>query len=117
MVLQNCYWNDTGLHQDKYDVVKRLIPSMGPVEHPRKNRRLEKLRKAVNCYYDLYNNGLINRANQFRVVFDIQSSHYKLESKHYGRYSQTLYNEVERKIDQIILSAYEEQRHNLVATN
>mgnify|MGYP001057481999 CR=1 FL=1 len=52
-----------------YEKLERLIPASGEVPEPRKNRALEKLRKAANCYYDLFNNGLCNRAAEFRQVF------------------------------------------------
>lgn len=63
------YWEGIGKHQQTYYALIKLIPVQGEVLEPRKNRALEKLRKAANCYYDLFNNGLINRAPEFRRAF------------------------------------------------
>src|SRR6056297_3140104 len=72
--MENSYWTGNGRHQDLLTQLECRIPDHGQVDNPRKNRRLEKLRKAINCYYDLYNNGLMNSAAQFRKVFGIPSS-------------------------------------------
>jgi hypothetical protein len=67
---QTSYWNHTGRYQDLYTKLNDLIPAEGAVPDARtKNRKLEKLRVAANCYYDLFNNGLCNRAAEFRRVF------------------------------------------------
>lgn len=63
------YWNSRGRYQRKADKLYALIPAKGEVPNPRKNPALEKFRKASNAYYDLYNNGLWNRAKEFRSVF------------------------------------------------
>lgn len=66
----NTYWNGKGKHQAAADALQKLIPVEGAVPNARtKNAKLEKFRKAVNCYYDYYNNGLWNRAAEFRGVF------------------------------------------------
>ena len=50
--------------QEKLD---ELVPAMGTCEFPRsKNKNLEKFRQASNAAYDLFNNGLGNRKQQFR---------------------------------------------------
>lgn len=61
------YWAKTGSHQALYDLLANKIPNFGECapEFP----KLERLRKAANCYYDLYNNGLCNRATEFRKIF------------------------------------------------
>lgn len=103
------YWNNSGKHQEHIDSLDDLIPATGSVSHPRsKNRALEKYRKASNCYYDLFNNGLCNRADEFRRVFNISSSHYKLYGS-YGRYNNRLYELVEEKMDKITEAAVNEQ--------
>ena len=43
---------------------------MGTCEFPRsKNKNLEKFRQASNAAYDLFNNGLGNRKQQFKKIF------------------------------------------------
>ena len=102
----NSYWNNNGKHQQLADKLQKLIPAQGSVERPRKNRSLEHFRKAVNCYYDLYNNGLCNRVAEFRNVFDISSSHYKYG---FGQYYHNMYEIVEARLDSIIQAAAKEQ--------
>ncbi len=63
------YWEGTGKYQKEYDRLQKLIPVEGEVPNHEQNRALETLRKAANCYYDLFNNGLCNRATEFRSVF------------------------------------------------
>ena len=108
----NTYWNHSGKHQAKVSLLEKLIPDSGSVNNPRKNPKLEQFRKASNCYYDLYNNGLYNRKSEFRQVFGIPSTHYKL-GKH--GFVQSLYDLTERRMDEIILEAFEEQQATLVA--
>jgi hypothetical protein len=102
------YWNHSGLHQHLVDPLNELVPISGEVPNKRKNPALEKFRKASNCYYDLFNNGLCNRAREFYGVFKIASSHYKRVGS-YGDYSDRLYELVEEKMDEIIFAAAQEQ--------
>lgn len=68
------FWNNNHPLTPLADRVHELIPLLGEVENPRKNRRLEKFRKAANCYHDLFNNGLGNRAAEFRQVMGVSGS-------------------------------------------
>ncbi len=104
----NTYWSKTGKHDRLARKLRKLVPAVGSVMHPRKNRALEKFRKASNCYYDLYNNGLCNRVAEFRKVFGISTSHYKMGGG-YGRYFQDMYNLTEEAMDKIVLAAATEQ--------
>ena len=104
----NSYWNNKGEHQGLVSTLHSLIPTMGPVENPRKNKALEKFRRAQNCYYDLYNNGLGNRYAEFVRVYGIRPSMYKLYGE-WGNYDRALYVAVEKKINEIILNAAREQ--------
>jgi hypothetical protein len=103
--LKNTYWGNQGKYQNATDKLQKLIPTSGSVERPRKNRWLEKFRKAVNCYYDLYNNGLCNRANEFRLVFGIASSKYF----NGWNFSQELVELTETALNEIIEKACKEQ--------
>lgn len=102
------YWNRKGKFETIVQKLDALIPDQGPVNNPRKNRKLEKFRKASNCYYDLYNNGLYNRAEEFRTVFGIPSSRYR-PAFDTDRFDAALYHETEEKMNEIILAAAEEQ--------
>ena len=66
-----CYWNNTGVYQAHSDALLKLLPEVGVCANANQNPELEKFRKAVNCYYDLYNNGLCNKAVQFALIFKI----------------------------------------------
>ncbi len=100
------YWNQTNVHMGLANQLQAMIPVEGAVANPRKNKALEKLRKAVNVYYDLYNNGLCNRGKEFRGVFGFAAGNYK-----YARYeySDLLYFKVEAAMDDLVLAAAKEQ--------
>ena len=53
VALTNTYWNSNGKYNALAEQLQALIPAEGAVAQPRKNKKLEKFRKAVNCYYDL----------------------------------------------------------------
>ena len=103
----NTYWNSNGKYNDLAAKLQELIPMEGAVERPRKNKKLEKFRKAVNCYYDLYNNGLCNRASSFAKVFGIAARDYRYVRS--WRYMDALYVETEKAMDTIVLEAAIEQ--------
>lgn len=93
------YWAGTGTYQALNDKLHALIPSDG--ECPKDQPKLEKLRRATNCYYDMYNNGLCNRAAEFRRVFGFGGSQI---ARHLQRTP-----ELEEAMDSIILAAGLEQ--------
>ncbi len=101
------YWSNNGKHQNLVNALQALIPTEGPVEKQHKNGKLETFRKAQNCYYDLYNNGLCNRARSFSKVFGIASGEYKM----YGNrgFGGNMYRLVEDRMNEIILAAAKEQ--------
>ncbi len=103
------FWNNNSPLQSVADALNDLVPAEGSVAEPRKNKALEKFRVASNCYYDLYNNGLCNRAAQFARVFGITSSNYKEPWRGYGRFSATLYTLVEAEMEKIVIAAAAEQ--------
>jgi hypothetical protein len=109
--MKNTYWNSNGKFQAFAEHLRTLVPIEGEVPNKRKNPALEKFRKASNCYYDLYNNGLWNRAREFYGVFKIASGNYKyLSGRMYGpSFMEELYVEVEAKMDEIVLAAMDEQ--------
>lgn len=101
---QASYWGGNGTHQELSDKLAELIPIQGEVNEPRKNKALEKFRRASNCYYDLFNNGLCNRAAEFRRVFGFGGT-----SIVKNRYADYAVVGLERKMDEIILAAAKEQ--------
>jgi len=115
------YWENAGLLQAEATALNELIPFEGAVEKPRSaNRSLERFRRASNCYYDLYNNGLCNRANEFRKIFGLASTKFLEATGRYRRnrrgytvpvldYSQELYDQLEARMSEIILDAAIEQ--------
>ena len=104
--MEQTYWNNAGKYQETASALQALIPMEGTVAEPRKNKELERYRKAVNCYYDLYNNGLCNRAAQFRTVYGVPASYYGSYRNGYGA---QLYVIVEEKLNSIIEAAAAEQ--------
>ena len=104
------YWNNNGRFQALADALQKYIPVEGPVANAKKNPALEKFRKAVNCYYDLYNNGLCNRAAQFSKIFGIATGQYKYRNGRYGfEFTQIMYDHTEEAMDAIVLAAAAEQ--------
>lgn len=99
------YWNNQGKYQYIYQELRHLIPDKGKVESPRKNKALEKLRVAMNCYYDLNNNGLDNLASQFRVTFGFGGRAYARADFRDEKITEA----IELKLDEIIINAFLEQ--------
>lgn len=99
------YWCSRGNHENLGDLIDKLIPPAGEVENKGKNRSLERYRKARNCYYDLYNNGLGNRASEFNKVFGFG---FYNEMKWKGL-TQKMIDRTEQRMDQFIQRAFKEQ--------
>lgn len=107
---ETTYWNNNGKYENLNKALYSLIPESGPVVNPKKNRALEKFRKAANCYYDLYNNGLCNYAKSFYSVFGIRSADYRYNGLNRNfLYGQVFYDMIENKMNEIILAAAKEQ--------
>lgn len=106
-----CFWNSNSPLQPLADELRALIPAEGEVPNKKQNPALERFRKASNCYYDLFNNGLCNRAREFYHVFKITSSHYR--QGEWG-YNNRLYEVVEPVMEQIVMDAMAEQAVNLL---
>lgn len=97
------YWAGKGKHPVTNKKLSNLVPMPGSVPFPEKNLALEKYRVAANCYYDLYNNGLGNRASEFRSIFGFPG---KKEAR---EMSAEFVQRVEDKIDAYIYAAAVEQ--------
>lgn len=92
------YWSGKGKHEAKADLLQKLIPSSGEAAPPALNR----FRSAVNCYYDLYNNGLCNRAAEFRAAFGFSGMTATAER-------------IEARMDELVLAAWAEQKPTSLA--
>lgn len=100
-------WNGNSPMHDTVDALNKLLPSSGEVASSKgKNKALEKFRKAQNAYYDLYNNGLFNKARSFSSVFGIKASVYKLD---HGVFCDHFYDLVEAEMLLIVKEAAKEQ--------
>lgn len=55
-LLKRSYWAETGLHQERYAKMQKLVLASGESD----NRWVELLRCMGNVYYDCYNNGGCN---------------------------------------------------------
>ena len=106
------YWESKGQYQSLVEELTERLPFFGPVENAKTtNKHLEKFRKAQNCYYDLYNNGLCNCAREFSNVFRIPGVPREIK-QNYGRYdmiSKATADAIEARMDEIILAAAKEQ--------
>ena len=102
------YWDGTGKFQAAYEELNKLIPVEGPCPDARgRNRKLDKMRRAANCYYDLFNNGLCNLAREFRREFGFGG---KVIADVYYYSDCELLRRLEAKMDQIIYDAAVEQQ-------
>ena len=108
MIQGKCYWHETGFHQAKLHKLHKLIPSAGPIIKSKDNPCLEKLRKAINCYYDLYNNDLRNAAQSFAQIFGFRSTDYRYDDG-IRYFSPKFYILVEDRMDELVMSAWLEQ--------
>jgi len=106
------YWNSKGKYQSLSEKLSALIPSSGEVGA----KALEQFRIASNCYYDFYNNGLGNRAAEFRKVFGFGGTRFCRNSSGYfpngGKSSaqiEQFEQRLDAKMDSIILAAAAEQ--------
>tara|TARA_X000000950_G_scaffold63882_1_gene78280 strand:- start:211 stop:570 length:360 start_codon:yes stop_codon:yes gene_type:complete len=68
--LFTCSWGVNSGFLPLQEKLNELVPFEGSVEFPRsKNKNLEKFRVAQNLLHDLFNNGLGNRKDHFRIFF------------------------------------------------
>lgn len=107
------YWNSTGKFQTFIEELHKRIPASGAVEYARsKNKCLERFRAASNAYYDLFNNGGMNRMNEIRRIFGLcQRDFY--ESGNYQGMQRPNFDKAMRIVDpvmdDIVLNAIVEQ--------
>jgi hypothetical protein len=106
------YWNNEGAYQAIAEELQALLPSSGEVlEGKTTNKALERFRRAQNCYYDLYNNGLCNRAREFSTLFRIAGVPREIKRNYGSNFLVSSLTEgaIENKMSGFILDAYREQ--------
>ena len=106
------YWESKGQYQNLVEELTKRLPPFDSVPNAKtSNKHLEKFRKAQNCYYDMYNNGLCNKAREFSIVFSIPGVPREIKQNY--RYNtlvcKTTEELIEAKMDEIILAAAKEQ--------
>jgi hypothetical protein len=105
------YWDNTGKFQQQADILQKLLPDSGPCPNVTQNEALDLFRRACNCYYDLYNNGLCNKAQQFAALFRISGVPAEIRSRRGLSTDLSLDTmmAIEARMDQLITNAVMEQ--------
>lgn len=105
------YWDGRGFYQKQADLLEKLLPATGVCPNVTQNEKLDFFRRAVNCYYDLYNNGLTNKSQQFFAIFGIKGVPAEIRSRRglndMLSFETTL--AIEERMDEIIVDAVMEQ--------
>jgi hypothetical protein len=108
--MENTYWNSKGTYQNLVEELNKLVPTSGEIKGS-KNKALEKFRKASNAYYDIFNNGGMNRGRSIGKIFEgvmFYFGHYR--RCNFGRMNwERIHAITEPKMDEIILAAAKEQ--------
>jgi hypothetical protein len=111
------YWNSKGKYQQFANKLNELIPVEGSVPNPRStNKALEYFRRASNAYYDIFNNGGMNRASEIRSILGVNLSMYRQTRYTSGGmvYRTVDFDRIAPKVDAmmdtIVLAAAIEQR-------
>ena len=110
--MDKTYWTGQGRYQAQADALEKLLPIIGEVEDGKgANKHLEAFRRAVNCYYDLYNNGLCNRGREFSTLFKITGVTKEIKARRWMDSMLTMDTQerIEDKMSQFILAAMQEQ--------
>lgn len=112
---KNANWGCTCETRPLVDQLSKLdiFPSQGPVKPLKGNHALEKFRKAQNVVYDIFNNGLMNRARELRVL-GLRKYDLALEEYNNGRLiRETNWDSIEEVVEEaftpIVLAAAQEQ--------
>ena len=97
--MSNTYWNGNGTYQGIIDKLSEEIPMEGACE----DKAIDRLRRAINAYYDIYNNGGCNSVSR-KVSYFFPGVMQHLQ---YGRSYRNDWESVEKitepKMDAIIL--------------
>jgi hypothetical protein len=101
-IYEKTYWNHKGKHGELLDALRTLVPDSGEVCNADNHPALERFRVASNCYYDLYNNGLCNLADEFSQIFGFTVPN--------GELTPEIVKDTEREMNRIIVAAAKEQK-------
>lgn len=104
--MKECYYNQNGKHQALASRLMALMPAQGPVNLHKQYVALERYRQALHCYYDLYNNGLENKAREAHKLFGFGSAPFKYAE---GKFEPVYHERVELKMDEFVMKAAIEQ--------
>lgn len=112
--LHTSYWAGNGRYKTLADRVDKLIPASGECPDAKgTNKALDKYRRARNCYYDLFNNGLCNRGQEFRAIFKVGKLPRHPYSTHLDFDAIETEGKVDAVLDILIVKAAREQKVNL----
>ena len=95
------------------DALNELVPFEGSVTNINKNRCLERFRTAQNVVHDIFNNGLMNRGKQLKVlklkIWELPLDYWKggqlIQPANWTRIKEI----VEPAMEKVILDAAKEQ--------
>ena len=113
----NAEWGCTKATKELAEKLTNLdsFPLQGEVEDKKNNPALEKFRKAQNVVYDIFNNGLGNRARQCRFALNgltksdlALPTYYGSQGYYPGNWDQ-VEELVEEKFTPIVMAAAKEQ--------
>jgi len=105
-------WTNDNL-ETVVNALNELLPAWGSVTNINKNRCLERFRTAQNVVHDIFNNGLMNRGKQLKVlklkIWELPLEQYRggelVMRANWDRVKEI----VEPKMEKIILDAAKEQ--------
>ena len=105
-------WTNENL-ESVVNALNELVPFQGSVKNINKNRCLERFRTAQNVVHDIFNNGLINRGKQLKVlklkIWELPLDYWRggqlIQPANWTRIKEI----VEPKMEKIILDAAKEQ--------
>ena len=95
------------------DALNELVPFEGSVKNINKNRCLERFRTAQNVVHDIFNNGLMNRGKQLKVLklkkYDLPLPEYYGTNGYYPGNWDRVKEIVEPKMEKVIIDAAKEK--------
>ena len=105
-------WTNNNL-ESVVNKLNDMLPGWGSVININKNRCLERFRTAQNVVHDIFNNGLMNRGKQLKVlklkIWELPLDYYRggelIQPANWTRIQEI----VEPKMEKIILDAAKEQ--------
>ena len=105
-------WTNNNL-ESVVNKLNDMLPGWGSVTNINKNRCLERFRTAQNVVHDIFNNGLMNRGKQLKVlklkIWELPLDYYRggelVQPANWTRIKEI----VEPKMEKVILDAAREQ--------